>query len=147
MRAILEQSPGRLNIRHRGATVRGKRIVDNESIIRAFIAAWSRLDAKELVAYFAPDGTYHNMMLPPVSGHEKLLPYIDRFVSGWSETRWEIVNIVSRGDLVLVERIDRTRIGERRVDLPCVGVFEMSGGKIGIWRDYFDMTTYTRAVG
>ncbi len=118
----------------------------NESVIRSFIAAWSRLDARELVDYFAVDGTYHNMMLPPVTGHDKLLPYIDRFVSGWTETTWEIVNILSRDNIVMVERVDRTRIGERRVDLPCIGVFEMFGGKIKVWRDYFDMGTYTRAV-
>lgn len=118
----------------------------NESVIRSFIAAWSRLDARELVDYFAADGTYHNMMLPPVSGHDKLLPYIDRFVSGWTETTWEIVNIMSHGNIVMVERVDRTRIGGRHVDLPCNGVFEMLDGKIKVWRDYFDMGTYTRAV-
>jgi limonene-1,2-epoxide hydrolase len=118
----------------------------NETIIRSFIAAWSRLDAEELVAYFASDGTYHNVMLPPVSGRDKLLPYINRFLSGWSETTWEIINILSSDDIVMVERIDRTRIGERSVDLPCTGVFEMREGKIKVWRDYFDMATYTRAV-
>lgn len=117
----------------------------NESVIRSFIAAWSRRDPRELVDYFTADGTYHNMMLPPVSGRDKLLPYIDRFVSGWSETTWEIVNILSDGDIVMAERVDRTRIGERRVDLPCTGVFEMQSGKIRMWRDYFDMGTYTRA--
>jgi len=117
----------------------------NEAVIRSFIAAWSRLDARELVEYFAAEGVYHNMMLPPVRGHEKLLPYIDRFVSGWSETSWEIVNILSRDEIVMVERVDRTRIGERRVELPCNGVFEMQDGKIKVWRDYFDMGTYTRA--
>lgn len=117
----------------------------NEAIVRSFIAAWSRLDAKELVGYFAADGTYHNMMLPPVSGREKLLPYIDRFVSGWSETDWAILNILSRDDIVIAERLDRTRIGDRRVELPCTGVFEMQSGKIRLWRDYFDMGTYTRA--
>jgi len=117
----------------------------NESVIRSFIAAWSRLDPQELVDYFTADGTYHNMMLPPVSGRDNLLPYIDRFVSGWSETNWEILNLFSRDDIVVAERVDRTRIGERRVDLPCTGVFEMQSGKIRVWRDYFDMGTYTRA--
>lgn len=119
----------------------------NEEVVRSFITAWSRLDAEELVGFFTPDGTYHNMMLPPVNGRDKLLPYIDRFVSAWSETAWEIVNILSGGDIVIVERIDRTRIGERRIDLPCTGVFEMQDGKIKVWRDYFDLATYTRAVG
>ena len=32
------------------------------------------------------------------------------------------------------------------MDLPCCGVFEMQGGKIKIWRDYFDLATYVRAT-
>ena len=119
----------------------------NETAIRSFITAWSRLNAEELVDFFTEDGTYHNMMLPPVTGREKLLPYINRFVSGWSETAWEIVNLLSHGDIVVAERVDRTRIGEQRVELPCTGVFEMRDGKIKMWRDYFDMGTYTRAFG
>ena len=118
----------------------------NEEIIRAFIAAWSRLDVEELVAFFAPDGTYHNMMAKPVSGHENLRRFIGGFIRGWSATDWEIVSVVSRGDLVVAERVDHTRVGDRQVDLPCCGVFELSDGKIRMWRDYFDLATYTRAV-
>lgn len=46
----------------------------------------------------------------------------------------------------MVERLDRTRVGDKPVDLPCCGVFELENGKIKIWRDYFDMATYTRAL-
>jgi limonene-1,2-epoxide hydrolase len=119
----------------------------NEEIVREFIAAWSRLSVDELVGYFAADGTYHNMMARPVTGHDALRRFIGGFVRGWSATSWEIVNIVGRGDLVVAERVDRTRVGDRQVELPCCGVFEMSGGKIQVWRDYFDLATYTRAVG
>jgi limonene-1,2-epoxide hydrolase len=119
----------------------------NEEIVREFIAAWSRLSVDELVGYFTADGTYHNMMAKPVTGHEALRRFIGGFVRGWSATSWEVVNIVSRDDLVVAERVDRTRVGDRQVELPCCGVFELSGGKIRVWRDYFDLATYTRAVG
>ena len=46
--------------------------------------------------------------------------------------------------MVIVERLDRTEVGDIKVDLPCCGVFEMKEGKIKIWRDYFDMGTYTK---
>jgi limonene-1,2-epoxide hydrolase len=119
----------------------------NEEIVRNFLTAWSRLDVDELVGYFAANGTYHNMMAKPVTGHEALRRFIGGFVRGWSATSWEVVNIVSRDDLVVAERVDRTRVGDRQVELPCCGVFELSGGKIRVWRDYFDLATYTRAVG
>lgn len=120
---------------------------DNERVIREFIAAWSRLDAGELAGFFAEDGVYHNMPARPVSGRENVKAFIDAFAKDWSSTEWDILNIVAHGDVVIAERLDRTRVGDKRIDLPCCGVFEMQGGKIKVWRDYFDLSTYTRALG
>jgi limonene-1,2-epoxide hydrolase len=54
---------------------------------------------------------------------------------------------MTSGNLVIAERLDRTRAGDKSVDLPCVGVFEIEGGKIKTWRDYFDFGTYQRGLG
>ena len=118
----------------------------NEQIIRAFIGDWSRLDANRLVDYFAEDGTYQNMPMQPVSGHDNLQKFISGFIGGWSKTDWEIINLVSQDNIVMVERVDRTVVNGKQVDLPCVGVFEMEDGKIVLWRDYFDLATYTQAL-
>lgn len=40
--------------------------------------------------------------------------------------------------VAIAERRDRTKIGDEGGDLRCHGVFEVSNGKIKIWRDYFD---------
>lgn len=118
----------------------------NADIIREFVAAWSNLDPAELAAYFTEDGCYHNMPIDPVSGREAVEQFITNFAGGWSETRWDILNIVEQGDIVICERLDRTRSPAGNVDLPCVGVFEMSDGKIRVWRDYFDLGTYANAM-
>ena len=118
----------------------------NEGIIRDFIAAWSRLNTEELVAYFCEDGVYHNMPADSVSGHEALTGFIGAFLAGWDKTDWEILNLLVDGDIVVVERMDRTVAGGKSVDLPCCGVFEMRNGKIAVWRDYFDITTYIKAI-
>ena len=120
---------------------------DNERVIRDFIAAWSRLDAAELAAFFTEDGVYHNMPTRPIAGREAVQGFIAGFAKDWSATTWEILNIVAHGNVVIAERIDRTRVGDKRVDLPCCGVFEMAGGKIKVWRDYFDLATYRAALG
>lgn len=119
----------------------------NVAIVRAFIAAWSRLEVDALVAFFAPDGVYHNMPLAPVVGQDRLRPFIAAFLKDWTSTEWEVLQIAAAGDIVFAERIDRTKVGDKVVDLPCCGVFEMKDGKIAVWRDYFDMATYTRAIG
>lgn len=118
----------------------------NEQIVRDFIRAWSRLDATELSEYFADDGIYHNMPLAPVAGRAQLRGFIAAFVKDWTATEWDVLNIVAAGDIVIAERLDRTRAGAKEVVLPCCGVFQLENGKIKVWRDYFDMATYTRAM-
>ena len=118
----------------------------NADIIRSFVESWSRLDADELVSFFTEDGIYHNMPASPVSGTENLRAFISGFISPWTDTDWELLNLCESGDLVFAERIDRTTAGDKQVDLPCCGVFEMREGKIAVWRDYFDMQTYLQAM-
>lgn len=121
-------------------------MANNVQIIRDFIAAWSNLDVDELVDYFAVDGTYHNMPARPVSGHDNLRKFISAFITNWEKTEWEIINLLANGEIVMVERMDRTVAGGKSVELPCFGIFEMCDGKIAEWRDYFDMATFTNAV-
>ena len=121
-------------------------MTDNETTIRRFIEAWTRRDADELAGYFAEDGVYHNMPTRPVQGRDNVRAFIQGFIRDWTATEWDILNLVSAGDVVIAERLDRTRVGDKPVDLPCCGVFEMKGGKIQVWRDYFDMGTYVSAL-
>ena len=120
--------------------------MDNAEIIREFCAAWSRLDAEELAGWFTDDGVYHNIPAQPVAGREQVQAFIAGFTATWTETTWDILSLVADGDLVIAERIDRTKTTQGDVDLPCVGVFEMRDGKIRRWRDYFDLGTYMNAM-
>lgn len=119
---------------------------ESERIIIDFIGAWSRLDPAELASFFTEDGVYYNMPSAPVQGRENIEAFIRGFSADWTESSWDILTIMSSGDTVIAERLDRTKAGERSVDLPVVGVFELEGGKIKVWRDYFDLSTYTRAM-
>ena len=119
----------------------------NEQIVRDFIEAWSRLDADELAGFFTEDGVYHNMPIQPVKGRDNVRRLIQGFLSRWTQTDWEIRTLISAGNVVIAERVDRTRAGDKSVNLPCTGVFELEGGKIKEWRDYFDFASYQRAIG
>ena len=120
--------------------------MNNEEIIRKFIQAWSRLDAEELSGYFTEDGIYHNMPSGPIAGRDNIRQFIGGFSASWTETEWDILHLISSGDVVFAERLDRTRAGDKSVDLPCAGVFEMEDGKIKVWRDYFDLGTYAKGM-
>ena len=121
-------------------------MTENERLIREFIAAWSRLDAAELAGYFGEDGCYHNIPFEPVRGRAKVERFIAGFIKDWTATEWQIISLTCQDDRVAVERMDCTRLGDKGVDLPCFGLFEMSEGKIKVWRDYFDLATYTSAA-
>ena len=118
----------------------------NMQLIEDFCRAWSRLDPVELAAYFTEDGVYHNMPAGPVHGRAEIEQFIRAFAGSWSKTDWKILNLLESGDMVIAERVDRTLAGDKSVDLPCTGVFEIRDGKIAVWRDYFDLATYTRAM-
>lgn len=118
----------------------------NEQLIRDFIAAWPRLNTDEIVGFFAPDGIYHNMPMQPVQGTEALRAFIAGFLAGWTWTQWEVLNLMSAGDVVIAERVDHIKVGDKPIDLPVVGVFEIAGGRIKAWRDYFDLATYMKAL-
>ena len=118
----------------------------NIAIIRRFIADWSNLDADQLAEYFTDNGTYHNMPIAPVTGKAAVRDFIAGFIANWSATTWDLLNISASDNVVIAERLDRTSTHTGDVDLPCVGVFEMLDGKIHVWRDYFDMNTFTSAM-
>lgn len=119
---------------------------NNIDIIKNFVADWSHLDAPQLAAYFTDDGTYFNMPAQPVTGRENVEAFIKGFTATWTETTWDVLNIAGEGDVVFCERLDRTKSTQGDVDLPCLGVFEMKDGKIHVWRDYFDMNTFMKAM-
>jgi limonene-1,2-epoxide hydrolase len=117
-----------------------------EDTVRRFCAAWPNLNVDEVTAFFTDDIVYHNMPGPPLEGLAAVRAGIESFLKTWQGTEFVILAIASSGNTVLTERIDRIDSGGRHVDLPVAGVFEVEGGKIRAWRDYFDLATYTRAM-
>lgn len=120
---------------------------DPEDIVKDFCAAWSRRNIEELVAYFTDDAVYHNIPMPPVTGKDGIREVLHLFVPPAEAIEFAMLHVASRGDVVFTERIDRFTMGGKRVELPVAGVFELRGGKIAAWRDYFDMATWQRQSG
>ena len=120
---------------------------DPETVVREFCGAWSRRDVDDILAWFTPDAVYHNMPIAPVRGHAEIRGILEMFVPPASKIDFEIVAIASRGNVVFTERVDRFVVGDKEIAIPVAGVFEVHDGKIGAWRDYFDMAYYQRQLG
>ena len=119
-------------------------MTDNERIVTDLCHAFDRMDADELIDYFAPDALYHNIPLPPLRGRQEIYESLKGLPHRFKQIRTEILHQVSSGNLVMNERIDYFTFEDRQVALPIVGVFELEQGKIKAWRDYFDLGTMQR---
>lgn len=120
---------------------------DNLALVRSFCGAFSRRDTDEILGFFTDDAVYHNMPMPAVTGKDAIRSVLDMFLKPSSSVEFEMLNIAGSGDIVLTERIDRFQMGDKKVELPVMGTFEVRDGKIAAWRDYFDMGTWTRQTG
>jgi limonene-1,2-epoxide hydrolase len=118
-------------------------MTDAEALVREFCDAWSKKDPDVLTDYFTEHGVYHNMPLQPLEGHDAIRGFLTGFLAGVETALFEIRHLVASGDVVMTERVDHFRLGGRDGSFPVAGIFEISGGKIAAWRDYFDMAQVT----
>jgi limonene-1,2-epoxide hydrolase len=122
--------------------------VTPESVVRAFCRAVEQRDVAALVDFFTEDAVYHNIPLAPLTGREAIASTLTQFIAPASLVEFELIGIATAGSTVYTERVDRFVIGEKRVELPVMGAFEITpDGKIRAWRDYFDMQQFTSQLG
>lgn len=118
----------------------------NSQIVKDFIQAWNDKDLDRAADMLAEDVFYHNIPMEPINGREASLA----FFKGMGDTEainWELLNIAENGNVVMTERIDGfTFAGGKKVAVPLMGIFEIEGGKIKVWKDYFDLGDFQRQM-
>lgn len=119
-----------------------------EEIVNAFCETLSRKGIEESLAYIADDCVYQNMPFPPVVGPEGVRSTLAGFFKITGNVRIETLRQCSTGNLVMNERIDYFEPPEGKAfGLPVSGAFEVKGGKIVAWRDYFCMNQFSEGTG
>jgi limonene-1,2-epoxide hydrolase len=109
-------------------------------VVNQMIAAWKKLDAAAICACFAVDAVWCNVSYDPVVGRANISAAIYLFLGGVAEGEFQVhyAGEVSPG-VVLTERTDIFRMKDgRMLRIPVMGAFEVRGGLISSWRDYFD---------
>ena len=116
-----------------------------DSLIREFISLLVSRDLESAAAMVTNDFEYDNVPMGKTFGPQGLRDTLNGFFSMCTGIDWKILHQTSSGTLdsgiVLNERDDRVEIHGRWTTLPVAGVFEIRGGKISLWRDYFDKQT------
>jgi limonene-1,2-epoxide hydrolase len=117
-----------------------------EKVVNDFCKSFERKNIEEIMGYFSDDAVYHNMPMEPAKGKDAIRKTINSFLPGSDKISFKILHTASNGNIVFNERIDMFDIGEKRVELPVAGLFEIKSGKISLWRDYFDLQSYMKQM-
>lgn len=115
---------------------------DAIGVATAFLKAMEPLDYDAALALVAADCDYINP--PPigaVKGPAGIRAVLEPFFAPTIENEFRVLRAAVQGPIVLLERLDRHRLKDKWVELPVTGVFEVHGGLITYWRDYFDAAT------
>jgi limonene-1,2-epoxide hydrolase len=115
----------------------------SQQLVNDFIRSVVRKDLDAALALVADDIEYDNVPMGKVFGPQGVRSVLEPFIAGASEIDWVVHREASSGEIVFNERTDRFHIGGRWLEIPVVGVWQVRGGKIALWRDYFDMPTFT----
>lgn len=114
----------------------------NIALIRRFLEACVQADPDEFAGYFTEDAAWWNSPWPPVQGRQAIRETLRRGAAQMKALPWTILHIVADGDVVITERVDAFLVGGTEVRVPCMGIFELRGGKIAAWRDYWDLKSF-----
>lgn len=117
-----------------------------EKVVTDFCKSFERKNIDEIMAYFTDDAVYHNMPMEPAKGKDAIRTTINSYLPGSDRIEFKVLHTASNNNIVFNERIDMFDIGEKRIELPVAGMFEVKGGKISLWRDYFDLQSYTKQM-
>ena len=108
-------------------------------LVLELIDAFNRIDLDAVVDSFTEDAVYHNIPMEAAQGKAAIRSVLTQIMGDSEEVQWDVLNIADEGGVVLTERLDRFKVNGVWAEIPVMGVFEVSGGKIAAWRDYFDM--------
>ena len=103
------------------------------------IDACNRIDMDAIIDCFTDDAVYHNIPMAKVQGKAAIRETLATIMGDSEAVQWDMLNIADDGGVVLTERVDKFKINGVWAEVPVMGVFEVSDGKIAAWRDYFDM--------
>ena len=118
----------------------------NTAVIDEFVAAWGSLDLDKIMSFFTPDAVYINIPIDPANeGVEAIRKTIEGFIGMADQIEFVVGLTTENGaGVVMNERVDRfhLRSADKWVEAQVMGVFELEGGKIKAWRDYFDLASF-----
>ena len=119
--------------------------IDNAHTVEVFLAALQDQDIDAAGAVLDEHLVYQNVGFPTIRGRARAMKLF-RSMEGRARFEVKTHRIAVNGSTVLTERTDALVFGRLRLQFWVCGVFEVTDGRITLWRDYFDMFDFTKAL-
>ena len=119
--------------------------IDNAHTVEVFLSALQAQDIDGAGAVLDENLVYQNVGFPTIRGRARAMKLF-RGMEGRARFEVKTHRIAVNGSTVLTERTDALVFGPVRLQFWVCGVFEVRDGRITLWRDYFDMFDFTKAI-
>jgi limonene-1,2-epoxide hydrolase len=110
--------------------------------VNEFIRLIEANDMAAAGALLADDCEYDNVPMGKVFGRQAVEQGLGPFLASASAVEWKVFRQAATDHVVFNERLDRFQFGDKWMEIPVTGVWEVHDGRITLWRDYFDLATY-----
>jgi limonene-1,2-epoxide hydrolase len=122
--------------------------VNCEKVVGDLFAAWTRLNLDEVMSHFAEGAVWDNVPMSPAKGKQAIREMTRGFMKDAISFSVKILKSAHDGNVVFNSRVDTiTMKSGKKAEVPVAGMFELDdAGKIRLWRDYFDLATFTRQI-
>ena len=109
----------------------------NARTVETVLYAIQDEDYATVEAGMADNIVWQNVGINTMRGRKRIMKVL-RFGEGRGGFEVKFHRIAVEGNTVLTERTDAIIVGPLRLQFWVCGVFEVHGGRITLWRDYFD---------
>ena len=115
------------------------------NLVERFAEAFNRRDVDGLLALFTEDATYADLFFGPHAGQAALRAMFERMFREGRDCRWQMNSIVTDArraaaewtfSYVVTEAVPRS--AGRKVRFRGMSLFELEGGRVARYREYFD---------
>jgi limonene-1,2-epoxide hydrolase len=120
--------------------------VDDIAIVEAFLTAYWSNDHEHTLSFIADDFVWENVAAPdaPIVSKAAMRETLVNRNKGFPEAvdsghHETVTAIADDSGTVLHERLDEWSLRGSQMNCPCCARFHVRGGKIQLWRDYFDI--------
>ncbi|MEI7915267.1 MAG: limonene-1,2-epoxide hydrolase family protein [Mycobacteriaceae bacterium] len=119
--------------------------IDNAHTVEVLLSALQAQDIDGAGAVLDENLVYENVGFPTIRGRARAMKLF-RGMEGRARFEVKTHRIAVNGATVLTERTDALVFGPVRLQFWVCGVFEVRDGRITLWRDYFDMFDFSKAI-